>query len=106
MVFFFKPHFSLALPRHPKPLSLNLGVPGLSPRCKAEEFKLHALFGCRLGVPCRVPARASSKDSFKGSFKVVLVAEFISPQKKVYTFSFIVGNTIPKSVKCVHSATK
>ena len=24
----------------------------------------------------------------------------------MYTFSFIVGNTIPKSVKCIHSATK
>ena len=34
-----------------------------------------------------------------------LVAEFISPPK-VYTFSFIVGNIIPKSVKCIHSATK
>ena len=34
-----------------------------------------------------------------------LVAEFIGPQK-VYTFSFIVGNIIPKSVKCIHSATK
>ena len=35
----------------------------------------------------------------------VFVAEFISP-KKVYTLSFIVGNIIPKSVKCIHSATK
>ena len=35
----------------------------------------------------------------------VLVAEFISPQK-VYTFSFILGTIIPKSVKCIHSATK
>ena len=34
-----------------------------------------------------------------------LVAEFISP-KKVYTFSFIVGGIILKSVKCIHSATK
>ena len=34
-----------------------------------------------------------------------LVAEFRSPPK-VYTFSFIVGNIIPKSVKCIHSATK
>ena len=33
-----------------------------------------------------------------------LVAEFRSPPK-VYTFSFIVGNIIPKSVKCIHSAT-
>ena len=24
----------------------------------------------------------------------------------MYTFSFIVGNTIPKRVKCIHSATK
>ena len=24
----------------------------------------------------------------------------------MYTFSFIVGNIIPKSVKCIHSATK
>ena len=24
----------------------------------------------------------------------------------MYTFSFIVGNSIPKSVKCIHSATK
>ena len=36
---------------------------------------------------------------------LILVAEFISPEK-VYTFSFIVGNTIQKSVKCIHSATK
>ena len=35
---------------------------------------------------------------------VHLDAEFISPPK-VYTFSFILGNIIPKSVKCVHSAT-
>ena len=34
-----------------------------------------------------------------------LVAEFISP-KKMYTFSFVVGNIIPKSVSCIHSATK
>ena len=33
-----------------------------------------------------------------------LVAEFISP--KVYTSSIIVGNIIPKSVRCIHSATK
>ena len=26
--------------------------------------------------------------------------------QKVHTFSFIVGNIIPKSVKCIHSATK
>ena len=25
---------------------------------------------------------------------------------KVYTFSLTVGNIIPKSVKCIHSATK
>ena len=36
---------------------------------------------------------------------ICLVAEFISPPK-VYTVSFIVGNIIPKSVKCIHSATK
>ena len=36
-----------------------------------------------------------------------LVAEFISPQKcTVYTIQFIVGNIIPKSVKCIHSATR
>ena len=34
-----------------------------------------------------------------------LVAEFTRP-KKVYTFRFIAGNIIPKSVKCIHSATK
>ena len=34
-----------------------------------------------------------------------LVAEFISPPK-VYTFSFVVGDIIPKGVKCIHSATK
>ena len=34
-----------------------------------------------------------------------LVAEFTKPPK-VCTFSFIVGNIIPKSVKCLHSATK
>ena len=40
------------------------------------------------------------------SFRVqYFVAEFISP-KKVYTFSFIVVNIIPKSVKCIHPATK
>ena len=38
------------------------------------------------------------------SLRYYLVAEFISPPK-VYTFSFIVGNIIPKSVKCIHSAT-
>ena len=42
----------------------------------------------------------------KGSIRVrYLVAELISPQK-VYTFGFIVGTAIPKSVKCIHSATK
>ena len=35
----------------------------------------------------------------------ILVAEFHKPQK-VYTFPFIVGSIIPKSVKCIHSATK
>ena len=34
-----------------------------------------------------------------------LVAEFISPQKCVL-LGFVVGNIIPKSVKCIHSATK
>ena len=34
-----------------------------------------------------------------------LVAEFISPPK-VYTFSSIVANIIPKSVKCIQSVTK
>ena len=34
----------------------------------------------------------------------IIVAEFISPKK--YTFRFIVGNIIPKSVKCIRSATK
>ena len=34
-----------------------------------------------------------------------LVAEFIS-HPKVYTFSFIVGSIIQKSVKCILSATK
>ena len=33
------------------------------------------------------------------------VAEFSSPPK-VDTFSFIVGTIIPKSVKCIHSATE
>ena len=28
------------------------------------------------------------------------------PPQKVYTFAFIVGNIIPKYVKCIHSATK
>ena len=36
---------------------------------------------------------------------MILVAEFISPPK-VYTFSFIVGSIIPKSLQCIHSATK
>ena len=36
---------------------------------------------------------------------LLLVVEFISPPK-VHTFIFLVGNIIPKSVKCVHSATK
>ena len=34
-----------------------------------------------------------------------LVAEFIRPPK-VYTFRFVVGNILPESVKCIHSATK
>ena len=42
---------------------------------------------------------------FLGMYFKDLVAEFIGP-KKVYTFSFIVGNIIPKSVKCIHSVTK
>ena len=36
---------------------------------------------------------------------VYLVAEFISPPK-VYTFSGLVVDIIPKSVKCIHSATR
>ena len=47
------------------------------------------------------------------AFKAVLLGfgsrsflvEFIRPQK-VYTFVFRVGNILPKSVKCIHSATK
>ena len=35
---------------------------------------------------------------------IYLVAEFISHQK-VYTFSSIGDYSIPKSVKCTHSAT-
>ena len=46
-----------------------------------------------------------SSFGFVGSGFQSLVAEFISPPK-VYTFSFIVGNIIPKSVRCIHSATK
>ena len=34
----------------------------------------------------------------------MLVAEFISPKK--CTFGLIVGDIIPKSVKCIHSATR
>ena len=37
--------------------------------------------------------------------KGFLVADFISP-KRVYTFSSIGGYSIPKSLKCAHSATK
>ena len=40
----------------------------------------------------------------QGCLQTNLVAGFISPQN-VYTFSFIAGNIIPKSVKCIHSAT-
>ena len=36
----------------------------------------------------------------------VLVAEFISPKKYKLSVLFIVGSIIPKSVKCIHSATK
>ena len=51
------------------------------------------------------PARKKTSDLVKICYCFrVLVAEFISPQK-FYTFSFIVGNIIPKSVKCIHSAT-
>ena len=53
--------------------------------------------------PCHGPC-ADFACRFLGS-GVNLVAEFISPPK-IYTFSFIVGNIIPKSAKCIHSATK
>ena len=36
----------------------------------------------------------------------VLVLLLSCLSQKVYTFSFIVGSIIPKSVKCIHSATK
>ena len=38
-------------------------------------------------------------------FDYILSRRVHKPQK-VYTFSSIVGNIIPKSVKCIHSATK
>ena len=31
---------------------------------------------------------------------------WVHKPQKVYSFSFIVGNIIPKSVRCIHSATK
>ena len=39
------------------------------------------------------------------SFPTNLAAEFISPPK-VYTFSSLEDYSIPKSVKCAHSATE
>ena len=35
-----------------------------------------------------------------------LLSCWVHKRQKVYTFSFIVGTTIPESVKCIHSATK
>ena len=32
--------------------------------------------------------------------------KYSCPTYNPYTFSFIVGNIIPKSVECIHSATK
>ena len=40
------------------------------------------------------------------AFLGTLVAEFLSHQKKVYTFGSLGESGIPKSVKCTHSATK
>ena len=34
------------------------------------------------------------------------LSSWVHKPPKVYTFSFIVGDIIPKSVKCIHSATK
>ena len=44
--------------------------------------------------------------SIKGSTQASILSCRVSKPPKVYTFSFIVGNVIPKSVKCIHSATK
>ena len=52
------------------------------------------------------PAFFGASSSFNASSRGFdLVAEFISP-RKVYTFRLVVGIIIPKSVKCIHSATK
>ena len=50
-------------------------------------------------------SRLPQKGNLNPKPRAFLVAEFISP-KKGYTFSFILGSIIPKSVKCIHSATK
>ena len=36
----------------------------------------------------------------------ILLSRWVHKPQKVYTFSFIVGNNIPKRVKCIHSTTK
>ena len=45
------------------------------------------------------------REESPGSGAIYLVAEFIGPQK-VYTFSSRWDSSIPKSVKCTHSATE
>ena len=41
-----------------------------------------------------------------GDYKDTILSCCVHKPPKVYTFGFIVGDIIPKSVKCIHSATK
>ena len=49
----------------------------------------------------RAAATCNSDQAFTG-----LLSCWVHKPQKVYTFSFIEGNIIPRSVKCIHSATK
>ena len=68
---------------------------------------------CHLDCPTPVMTNITLEDHvltsihkwFVRNSQITLVAEFIR-LKKVYTFVSRMGNTIPKSVKCIHSATK
>ena len=73
---------------------------------KGRSFRLQVCSSLRNTARSFHAARGDGDERAEALIRMqVLVAEFISPPN-VCTFSFIVGNIVPKSVKCIHSATE
>ena len=85
-------HLTLNMSQVPKFRHIFCACSHILPRAAVDPFS------CTAARILALPTSLTHRVYF-------LVAEFISP-KKCTLFRFIVGSIIPKSVKCIHSATK